>query len=78
MMSVAMTAAERGHEVVLFDRASEVGGQLNMAKVIPGKEEFHGLVAWFETMVAEHGVALRLGRPVYVIWPDGRVEPRQV
>ena len=60
-LSVAMTAAERGHEVVLFDRASEVGGQLNMAKVIPGKEEFHGLVAWFDTMVRKAGVELRLG-----------------
>ncbi len=60
-LSVAMTAAERGHAVTLFDKAGEIGGQLNMAKVIPGKEEFHGLVAWFATMLERHGVELRLG-----------------
>ena len=65
-LSAAMTAAERGHAVTLFDRAAQIGGQLNMARVIPGKEEFHGLVAWFETMVSELGVTLALGRNVGV------------
>jgi 2,4-dienoyl-CoA reductase (NADPH2) len=60
-LSAAITAAERGHKVTLFDRAAELGGQLNMARVIPGKEEFHGLVDWFEVMVQESGVELRLG-----------------
>ena len=59
-----MVAAERGHSVTLFDKAERIGGQLNMAKVIPGKEEFHGLVDWFGTMLDEHGVALRLGNEV--------------
>ena len=45
-LSAALTAAERGHDVVLFDRAARVGGQLNMARQVPGKEEFHGLVDW--------------------------------
>ncbi len=61
-LSAAITAAERGHKVTLFDRAETIGGQLNMARVIPGKEEFHGLVEWFETMVGEAGVTLRLGQ----------------
>lgn len=60
-MSAAMVAAERGHSVTLFDKADRVGGQLNMARQIPGKEEFHGLVDWFETMVNRHGIDLRLG-----------------
>jgi 2,4-dienoyl-CoA reductase (NADPH2) len=59
-LSAAIVAAGRGHAVTLFDRAGEIGGQLNMAKRIPGKEEFHGLVDWFATMLAETGVTLRL------------------
>ncbi|MDU8929412.1 NADPH-dependent 2,4-dienoyl-CoA reductase [Alisedimentitalea sp. MJ-SS2] len=59
-LSAAMTAAERGHRVTLFDKAGEIGGQLNMAKKIPGKEEFFGLVEWFETMIDKYGVELKL------------------
>jgi 2,4-dienoyl-CoA reductase (NADPH2) len=60
-LSTAITAAQRGHAVTLFDKADTIGGQLNIAKQIPGKEEFWGLVDWYETMVAETGVTLRLG-----------------
>lgn len=60
-MSAAITAAQRGHKVSLMDRAAEVGGQLNMAKQIPGKEEFWGLVDWYRTMLAEVGVNVQLG-----------------
>ncbi len=59
-LSVAMTAAERGHQVTLFDRAAQLGGQLNLAKQVPGKEEFFGLVDWFAAMMAEHRVDVRL------------------
>ncbi len=59
-LSAALTAAERGHKVTLFDRAAEIGGQLTMAREVPGKEEFHGLVAWFGTMLAASGVSVRL------------------
>ncbi|WP_331251827.1 NADPH-dependent 2,4-dienoyl-CoA reductase [Ruegeria lacuscaerulensis] len=63
-LSTAMTAAQRGHDVTLFDRASEIGGQLNMAKQVPGKEEFWGLVDWFRTMIADLGVKVELNREV--------------
>ena len=59
-LSAAITAAERRHRVTLFERSGQIGGQLNMAKVIPGKEEFHGLVAWFGTMLASSGAEVRL------------------
>ena len=60
-MATAIIAAERGHRVTLWDKADQVGGQLNMAKRIPGKEEFVGLVDWFATMLDRRGVDLRLG-----------------
>ncbi|SEF95810.1 NADPH-dependent 2,4-dienoyl-CoA reductase [Jhaorihella thermophila] len=63
-LSAALTAAERGHKVTLFDKAHEIGGQLNMAKQVPGKEEFWGLVDWYRTMLDDLGVQLELGREV--------------
>ncbi|OED46447.1 NADPH-dependent 2,4-dienoyl-CoA reductase [Rhodobacteraceae bacterium (ex Bugula neritina AB1)] len=63
-LATALTAAQRGHLVTLFDRADEIGGQLNMAKQVPGKEEFWGLVDWYRTMVADAGITLELGREV--------------
>jgi 2,4-dienoyl-CoA reductase (NADPH2) len=61
-LSAALTAAQRGHKVALFDRAETIGGQLNMARRIPGKEEFHGLVDWFATMVDQAGIETHLGQ----------------
>ena len=63
-LSAAITAAERGHQVTLFDKADEIGGQLNMAKQVPGKEEFWGLVDWYRTMLSETGVTVALGQAV--------------
>ncbi|AFO88679.1 NADPH-dependent 2,4-dienoyl-CoA reductase [Phaeobacter inhibens] len=63
-LSTALAAAERGHKVTLFDRASEIGGQLNMAKQVPGKEEFWGLVDWYRAMLAQSDVTLELNREV--------------
>ena len=63
-LSTAITAAQRGHRVTLFDRAAEIGGQLNMAKQVPGKEEFHGLVDWYRTMLETAGVSVQLDTEV--------------
>ena len=60
-LAAALACDSRGHQVTLFDRAPQIGGQLNMAKVIPGKEEFVGLVEWYETMLARSDIDLRLG-----------------
>lgn len=63
-LATALVADERGHKVTLFDRADQVGGQLNMAKKIPGKEEFIGLVEWYDRMVRASDIDLQLGREV--------------
>ena len=60
-LSAAMTAAERGHVVTIFDKSDEIGGQLNMAKQVPGKEEFWGLVDYYRTMVEKLGITVQLG-----------------
>ena len=63
-LSAALVAAERGHAVTLFEAGGAIGGQLNMARRIPGKEEFHGLVNYFAAELARQGVDLRLGTRV--------------
>ncbi len=50
-ISATLVLAERGHEVDLYEAASEIGGQLNMAKVIPGKEEFHEMLDYFTRQI---------------------------
>ena len=59
-ISAATVAAERGHEVHLFDAADDIGGQLNMAARIPGKEEFAEMLRYFKQRVAATGVQLHL------------------
>ncbi|MEU9094416.1 NADPH-dependent 2,4-dienoyl-CoA reductase [Streptomyces sp. NPDC048428] len=63
-LACAVTAAERGHEVTLFDASDEIGGQLNVARRVPGKEEFNETLRYFRTRLAEEKVELRLGAPV--------------
>ena len=60
-LASALAAAERGMAVTVFDRADEIGGQLNMAKQVPGKEEFWGLVDYYRAAIAKAGVTLKLG-----------------
>ena len=50
-LSAAITAAQIGHKVTVFEKEDELGGQLNLAKKIPGKEEFWGLVTWYNNMI---------------------------
>lgn len=63
-LACAVSAAERGHDVTLFDAAGEIGGQLNIAKRIPGKEEFDETLRYFRTRLTQYGVDVRLGVPV--------------
>ena len=70
-LSAALTAAERGHAVTLFECESRIGGQLHLSVAVPGKEEFGPLIDWFETMVALRGIELRLGRETGVEELDG-------
>jgi 2,4-dienoyl-CoA reductase (NADPH2) len=59
-MSAATVAASRGHQVTLFEASHEVGGQFNLAKVVPGKEEFHETIRYFKVQIEKTGVDLRL------------------
>jgi 2,4-dienoyl-CoA reductase (NADPH2) len=59
-MACALTAAERGHDVSLFDAAAEIGGQFNLARRIPGKEEFAETLRYFRVRLAKAGVKLKL------------------
>ncbi|MDB2511610.1 NADPH-dependent 2,4-dienoyl-CoA reductase, partial [Luminiphilus sp.] len=63
-MAYATVAAERGHKVTLFDAAEEIGGQFNLAKRVPGKEEFHETIRYYNTMLTKLDVDLRLGARV--------------
>lgn len=63
-MAAATVAAERGHDVTLFDSRPEVGGQFNIAKTIPGKEEFYETIRYFNKRIEVTGVKLALNTRV--------------
>ena len=60
-LSYAVTAAQRGHKVTLIDSADEIGGQFNLAKRIPGKEEFFETLRYYRRMIDVLAIDLRLG-----------------
>ena len=64
-LSFATTAARRGHHVTLYDQANDIGGQFNMAKKIPGKEEFYETLRYFRARLELDGVVTRLGEKVH-------------
>jgi len=61
-LAFAVNAAARGHSVTLFDAAAEIGGQFNIAKQIPGKEEFYETLRYYRRMIEVTGVDLRLNQ----------------
>ncbi|MEU5580753.1 NADPH-dependent 2,4-dienoyl-CoA reductase [Streptomyces huasconensis] len=63
-LAFAVSAAERGHDVTLFDAAPEIGGQLNVARKVPGKEEFDETLRYFRTQLRLRGVDVRLNTVV--------------
>jgi 2,4-dienoyl-CoA reductase (NADPH2) len=63
-LSYAVTAAERGHRVSLYEARDEIGGQFNLAKRIPGKEEFEETIRYYQVMMQKYGVELHLNTPV--------------
>ncbi|WP_150237123.1 NADPH-dependent 2,4-dienoyl-CoA reductase [Nocardiopsis quinghaiensis] len=60
-LAFSVSAAERGHAVTLFDAAGEIGGQLNMARRVPGKQEFDETLRYYRVQLDKHGVDVRLG-----------------
>jgi 2,4-dienoyl-CoA reductase (NADPH2) len=68
-ITAATVLAERGHAVDLYDAAGEIGGQLNMAKQVPGKEEFHEMLRYFQRRIEQTGVTVHL---------NTRVSPEQL
>jgi len=63
-LACATTAADAGHAVTLFDAADEIGGQFNLAKRIPGKEEFAETLRYYRRRIEIAGISLRLGQRV--------------
>ncbi|RMQ96458.1 putative proteinH:flavin oxidoreductase H oxidase:FAD-dependent pyridine nucleotide-disulfide oxidoreductase [Pseudomonas savastanoi pv. glycinea] len=65
-LAASTVAAERGHHVTLFDSAAEIGGQFNIAKRVPGKEEFYETLRYFARKLQTTGVEVRLNTRVAV------------
>jgi 2,4-dienoyl-CoA reductase (NADPH2) len=70
-LSAATTSAKRGHKVTLFDAGSEIGGQFNIAKQIPGKEEFYETLRYFSKQIQLNNITLKLNTTVELNDLDG-------
>ncbi|MFI6493000.1 FAD-dependent oxidoreductase [Streptomyces sp. NPDC050564] len=70
-LACAVNAAERGHDVTLYDAAPQIGGQLNVARKVPGKQEFDETIRYFRTQLELHGVDVRLNTRVTADGLDG-------
>jgi len=69
-MAFSVYAAKRGHKVTLFEASGQIGGQLNIAKQIPGKEEFYETLRYFEVQLKKHNVRLALNHPFKIDDPE--------
>ncbi|MDR3088192.1 MAG: FAD-dependent oxidoreductase [Desulfobulbaceae bacterium] len=65
-LACAVTAAMRGHRVTLFEKSGEIGGQLRLAMLVPGKREFAEIIRYYQEMLAASGVEVRLAHEVSV------------
>ena len=65
-LAFAVNAAARGHSVTLFDASDKIGGQFNIAKQVPGKEEFYETIRYFERQIELHNITLKLNTRVSV------------
>lgn len=63
-LAFSTVAAERGHDVTLFDSQSEIGGQFNLAKQIPGKEEFHETLRYYKNLISKYKIKLTLNKRI--------------
>jgi len=59
-ISFAINAAQRGHEITLYEASHVLGGQLNLAKRVPGKNEFNEMLRYFEVMLKKHNIVVHL------------------
>ena len=59
-LATATTLAQRGHKVSLFEKSDAIGGQFKMASIIPGKEDYHHTIRYYDQMVKKYGVELHL------------------
>ncbi|MER5178406.1 NADPH-dependent 2,4-dienoyl-CoA reductase [Streptomyces sp. NPDC002896] len=74
-LACSVSAAERGHHVTLFDAAAEIGGQLNVARQVPGKQEFDETLRYYRTRLEELGVDVRLNtRATAELLDDGEYD----